>query len=336
MKFSACIQFNNNLYAFCLDRNILVKYNGKDRCAKIIGSIPAEPYKTRGLVSRILVYGDILLLVPENASSIWLFNIGNNSWKEVAFEQFRLRFKFQVSFIYDNKAYMIGCYYNGIAIYDFITEKLTCCDNTFSRWNRRNEGDIFFRDCAFVGSNTVLLPSCLSNEIAILDLGNMEISIKTIGDEGDRFESMIVYDGNCYITLRNSGKIYIWDLRDDLKTIPVEGYRGEKEDCHYCGIVEIGKKLYFLANNDAKSFIYTPSINHIETTGEEFLFCHKDEKNTIVQTKNEEIWIIDSKIQEIGSLNKKKFAVSGFLPMEKKQIFYESDEYSLESFIYFD
>lgn len=310
---------------FALNSNILVRYNMLNKHAELIGHIPKETTSARRLVAKLLVFNDQLLLVPCNASEVWIYDLKRDIWIDVGFEEKGINFKFATAFIHDSKAVMIGCRYDGIVVYDFMKKELKYYKKPYDKWRQYNSIDIYCRDYAFSSNNTVLLPSCVTNEVAEINIETMEVlCIHSIGDETNRYESIAVIGNECWITPRVKGDMVIWNGYEVIEKMPVKMKDGPNV-CHYCGIIEENKKVYLFADMNAMSGYCDRKNREFKWEDQSYLFCHKDTGIVLVQNKDEEIIVIaNSNVERIPI---REIHIKGF------DLYYEMRAFALDSFI---
>lgn len=332
MIFSDCIKVNESLYAFSMKKNLLLKININKRDISVIGSIPKEAFDSRRLVSKLLSFEDKILMIPYDASDIWIYTLNTREWTQIKFEEPNLILKFTTGFIYLDKAYMIGGMYAGIAIYDFKTRELKYFKNIHDIWKRNQMTDIFCRDYAFLGASKILIPSCRSNEIAELNLETLEIMMHKVGDTANTYESICIVDGHCWITPRKGNKIIIWNMENEIRPLDAE-IGVDKNIYRYCGVTAYSNQVFLFASNGAISYICGLLGNIIRTTDDNFLFLHKDKDNAVAQTKDEVIWIIEDNI--IKKIDTKDISIERLFAMGKDRFYEEDGSYSLSGYLDF-
>ena len=296
MIFSDCIIDKDNLYAFSKYNNCLLMYNTKNGKCSFLGMIPNQ-LETYGLVSKIFKYEDRLLLVPNNASAIYEFDLINNSWKEIYINDATSKNKFATALMHYNRVVMLGATYNGIVIYNFENGEVSYFTELYKLMSEKGSNDIFCRDYAKMDENSILIPSCVSNEIIQSNLLDMKSEIWDIGKPGDTFESIFYEHDYCYITSRKENKLYIIDIKkNQLREISLDAsdvYYG-----HYCGVIKKDNNIILLALNEEKSCEYNLISNNIEYNNRRYYMCNKMNDVIIVEDRNHNI-IISKKEREI-------------------------------------
>ncbi len=327
MIFSDCIIDKDNLYAFSKYCNCLIKYNTKDGKSLFLGMIPNQS-ETYGLVSKMFKYEDRLLLVPNNASAIYEFDLNNNSWKEIYINDATTKNKFATALIYYNKVVMLGATYKGIVIYNFENGEVSYFTKLYKFMSAKSSNDIFCRDYAKMDENSILIPSCNSNKIIKLNLFNMKFEVWDIGKPSDTFESIYYEHDYCYITSRNENKLSIIDIKkNQLREISLDA----SDICygHYCGITKKDNKIILLALNEEKSCEYDLISNDIKYNNRRYYIYNKMNDVIIVEDKNHNITI--STTEKEIKIDKAQYG-SGMINFDVCMFYNEDTDYTLEKF----
>ena len=329
MLFADCLKNNNLLYAFPIDYNVLIEYDLISRNANAIGTIPKEPFSKRWLVSKMFIYNEKILLVPCNATDIWIYDLKLHNWNICEIDNKSVRWKFANAFIINSKVYMIGCCYESMAIYDFEMDSLYYYEEPYNIW-KVNKDDIFCRDYFLENKSVLFLPCCTSNMVAEIDLRNMKCKMHIVGEKDNRYESIGIFDGECWLTPRKGNKLIVWNMRDSIKSINMP-IQNKAEWGRYCGVTKHLNKIFFWANKNAKSGWCYSEPNKIEWNNQLYSFCRKEEAYEIVQTMTGEIYFInDAGVMPIVISD---IIVEGLFAFKNDEAYHEDSVFTLPLFI---
>lgn len=330
MLFGDCVKYKNDLYAFAINENILVKFDRDTKQAEAIGTIPEENTNSRWLVSKMLIYNDSILFVPCNASNIWILDMIKKQWIKVELQKSNLDYKFATGFIYEKKAYLIGSQFDGIVVYDFEQEQLTYHYDAYEFWRENEKKDIYCRDYTFLDNQTIVLAPCNSNKIIEINLKNMGVKAISVGERENRYESIERVGDTLWLTPRTGKNLLIYDLRKSYKMVELN--MGDKQNiCHYCGMKKVEDTVRIFACADAASYNFSSNGKKVNEVDERYTFLHEEKEYFTYQTLSEQLNIVGKNYTE--KIDTKNIEIKGLFLIKKAQTYCEDGNYTLARFI---
>ncbi len=184
-----------------------------------LGSFPTNIYSNSLYWDTIRVNDDILFL-PRYAEDMIVYNIVDKTFLNVnvvpsnIFEKidFRSNYLGYISVRFDNEVFFIyRCSpfvaYSKCNDYNF---KYITCEST-------GEAVRVLADYA-VSKNLFIAPIADSNRFVVLDMEKRELSLKSVGNNEDRFLSICKYDENTFLLLEEKGGVFSWNCDSNLIT----------------------------------------------------------------------------------------------------------------------
>ena len=282
---------------------------------------------TERLYNGILANEKNLLLVPFNAEHIWIYDLQADKWEYISLENLMkpsLYGKFVGGIMRDEKAYLFGYYYNGVAVVDLNNKTVR---NLLEKETRENCS--FWGQSVAYANESVYVANRVKNEILKINLNNETYkAIKT--PYADDVYIGIAFDGTFFWLVPHYGsKIYKWDGSMDFQEVEL-GVSFGVDAGHFNGIC-VGRRYIILFSPRGKSCIIDKVVGKVKKlsdsiiyaeyiSGVGFFICKKGEIDIYNENfeleKKIEIFIDEDvyveKVKDISLIGSPIYETSGF------------------------
>lgn len=255
------VAWNEKLYFFATDINMLWCMDKKTRYVEMIGAVPTENLFSRYLFGNIVVTHGIIYLIPYLAKNVWKYVIKEKRWECICLPIFiqKTDNKFFGAVVYDDYIFLLGYMVPGVAVIDtrsdaieFINAPESCLRNIkkygFLNWSY------------FVKDDFILAPVMCNNMVLKIDLATRSIQPLTIGNETNSYAA-IVYDGKYYwLAPRVGVKTVRWDGNGNIEEYSLPECYSENEMCFgdaFC----IDDNIFF-SSYTGKTYVFNKTDFH--------------------------------------------------------------------------
>ncbi len=212
-------------YIYLVSKKMPVLYRmdintGEVSCAGILYN---ESISMKQASRKIVHWKNKLIIVPYNASNIYIYNLQTGEISDVGFSNWtEYGYMYVEAFAYDDKIIMIGAFAKNIIELDLTNRKITVRNSCFEEFETPK--DMFCRSGYVVKDDNLYVALAVSNMVLKLNLKTWNHSVINVGNDNNRF-SGIAYDGNQFWLASRRGKdIFIWDgsRKFELLELPFE------------------------------------------------------------------------------------------------------------------
>lgn len=207
-----CVRNESKIYFINYDMNMVYYWDFVEKAPHILDAPPEEDIFTQGLYGNILCSNNKLILVPLNATKIWMYDLHNEEWTGVGIPNNKSKGNhFFGGMLNGNWIYLFGYNYQGILKVNICTCEVIhiSIDEAFFDSNYADKG--LFNWNYVVNNNYLLTPFMCVNKILQLNLQTDEVAYINVGDCSNTY-SGIAWDGEKYwLSPREGQKYVIWD-----------------------------------------------------------------------------------------------------------------------------
>ncbi len=291
---------NNKIYFVDADLNLLCCASLDNKKVEIIDSIPEENINENYLASDIQIYKNKLIIIPNVAKKLWIYDMDIRSWHGVDINTYKveyIKYKFFQAVLWNNKLLLLGHQYPMNVRVDLDTEEIEYLDIP----NEVSDGynftqNVLFRDGYVIKDNFLYAPTCGSNYVMKLNLNTCDTKWERVGEEDNRFSGIVWHENYFWLSSNNKDEIVKWDGKKSANVI--KGTLNIKNTWNYMGIVQhngylivpalLGKQTMYLDLNG--------DINYINAC----FNCFKKIENEnliLAQNRNGEMIIINEDLK---------------------------------------
>lgn len=248
MKLKAynCAIQDSKIYFVNYNMNMVYYWDLAEQKMHILDASPEEDIFKEGLFGNIICTHNKLVLVPLNASKIWMYDLNEKKWTGVNIPSNKSskHNNFFGGMLNGEWIYLFGYNYRGILKVNTCTceTKDICIDESI--WQNDYIKNGFLNWNYVISNNCLLTPTLCDNKVLRLDLETDEIQYMPIGNKNNTYVG-IVWDGEKYWLAPREGRRYVvWD-----------GDKSEKEfeipksiNCegqYFGGVYEVSGKILF-------------------------------------------------------------------------------------------
>jgi len=201
------LHFEDKLYLFANNMNMLYSIEIETGCIELIGGIPNRNFYDKRLVAAIIEWKRCIYLIPLVSGNIWIYSIDNKNWEEIEINSYENNWAnsyFRNAVIFNDILYLFGGYYPAIVKVELTTKNVQYDFDVFAK-RKKEEKDLFFRGTPVQVDDNVYLASAIDNSILKYSLTKSTYEWISVGKDGDKF-SGIEWDGNNFwIAPRHNG-----------------------------------------------------------------------------------------------------------------------------------
>lgn len=221
--YSECfVEANNGLYFMGKNLNVVYFFDLGTKKYHIVGFIPEESIYKERLCSKIILNENKLFFIPSNAKKLWIYDLQDDGWKPVnvvSKDEEEISLKFMQGFVYNNKLFMIGCYYPAIVVLDLLNGHIEKIRAPYDNVNSylENRKDCYFRTDYVIKGTKLYIASCISNILYVIDLDSYEMEKIEIGDKNNRYSGIVYLDNNTFLLMpRKKSPIVLWNEKNEI------------------------------------------------------------------------------------------------------------------------
>ncbi len=312
IKISTVCKYKDKYIAFAKNINLLFEFDLEGNTQGLC--VIPESDNDR-LVENIVEWNDKIILIPLCANNIYIYDYisGNLDCINIFEDKKHIRFKFFNAFLRDKYLYLVGSFYPAILWLNL--EDKTLYEINIYKDNCEKQislSDCYARKSILQMNEKLHIPSSISNEVYVFDMGNEIYEKKRVGDSVERY-SGIEFDGECYWLSPRFGtdllKVY---PNGEIKKIDLSEFCSP--GYNFAGILIIDGKVLLLAlhlehslaidlkDEKIQKFITGDDVL-FEKTGDEIITQYNDGKinifgknNSVIELDYEGIYsLLDSK-----------------------------------------
>lgn len=288
------LHFEDKLYLFSCDLNLLYSIDIETGTYNLIGSIPQKNFFENKLVSSIVQWNRSIYLIPLQEGNVWSYSIDTGDWSEIEIKSFNYIGKntyFRNAVVYNDKLFAFGGYYPAIVKIDLRTLNVEY-DYVSFNYKENKKHDVFFRAVPVQKEDIIYLPSANDNYILKYSLSSGEYEWIKFGKNGDTF-SGIECDGEDYwLSPRQNNKdiIKISNNKEIRYSLPKEL---DNKNSIYIGMCKTNDGYVIPSRYGDNGTIVLKSNDNYEITDNYFMYFKKKNGEIFSQNKDGHIVYID-------------------------------------------
>lgn len=255
------IRVGERLFLFAKSFNMLFSIDIADGNITFLGGIPEERALLERGTCKLAYWKEQIIVVPLLLKKIWIYSLGNGSWKGIAIKDDRqkiLKTRFRQALIENSFIYLIGGHYPAVLKMDLDTYRISYIEEPFFLDREKETEELYFRGDFAYREGKIYLASCRDNSVLALHLDTHAYERIEIGKTENRY-SGITWDGsNYWLSPRLNTPIVKWDGKDQVTEYEIP-FSKKKNEISYSGIVENNNQLIVpaLADSEADTIILT-------------------------------------------------------------------------------
>lgn len=244
------------IYILCNEINLLYRISTKSNKIDVMKTVPEESYLKENLYSAVSIEDQKMILVPQNAQKLWMYDFGAEKWEAVDISKFissNMHDKFMGGILKNDKAYLFGYQYKGILVVNTKTKEIK------PLFDKIEYNDTFWgKNFALVGDN-IYIPFRTRKEIVCIDTVKDSYEVLPIyGDNirADIANDGIAYDGYNFFILLNKGNVLLeWNKKRRAEEVPFDELYNNNVT-YFDGIEYIGNSLLLLYGPGSLNYVY--------------------------------------------------------------------------------
>lgn len=204
------ITADGKIYFVAKDMPVLYSMEAETGVITCAGILPGENIAQKQTTRKIVRWKDRLVIVPYNASRIYIYDLGTKEISAVDYPNGRARgYMYAEAFAYEDKIIMIGAFAANIIELDMNTLGVSVRNTCFEEYEEPK--DMFCRSGYAVKDGTLYIAMAVSGSVLKIDLKTWEYSLVAPGDKDFRYSGIAYDGGNFWLTARRGSGVYIWD-----------------------------------------------------------------------------------------------------------------------------
>ena len=209
------VEYDGKYYFVPIECTILCKI-GSNNILEIVDRIPGEYIYNRDSFSKLIIYDDVLFMIPKNGEKLHSFNLKSKEWLTYDLGCSNVKYKFMDALIWDNKIVMIGCYVPNLVLFDLNTQEMKFLNFPYEPFQeiQNKKKDAYYRRGHYLAGDNLYLASSLTNEVCEINLKNQNIKRYTVGNENNTYDGLLYDGGFFWISPRNRSNIVKWNGDD--------------------------------------------------------------------------------------------------------------------------
>lgn len=244
------IWFSNTFY------NGLFYFDLTDKRIQFVCRIESEKIKSRSLFSNIVKIDDKLVLVPDQAESIVIYDIRTNKLKTIKLdykynlycEKYGKFNKFSCAIPYKNSVFIIGCRWPLIVILDLKTEKVKYITDCFEKnQDFLNLENILAIENYAVLNDIAYVPMFACEYIMKIDLKNNKVFWVKIENDQQGFSGIALDGDNFWLSPSGYSSIVCWNEKNGkIRKYEIDYSKYAQVDRTYRNCIVAETKILFL------------------------------------------------------------------------------------------
>lgn len=256
---------HGNVWFVSYWNSFLCCYSIKERKLARIEVVKDKSSQNAFLFSDVKVVGNEIILVPANAFSIYIYDITKREFTEIGI-QGSLREqgnKFMSCVLFHDELYMMPYSYPCILAINRFSKKIREVVN-FRGMIELEGGLSSFRYSFCEAANSLYLLSALTNKVLQFNMETEKVSIYSVGDLNDRYNTITNLSINKFAMFTQNGECVIWDMEEKscskFETSLTEFGRVKADDLRgtaFTDSVRAGDFLYVFPNLSDKGICFS-------------------------------------------------------------------------------
>ncbi len=221
------------LFASC-ESNLLFSMNIISGNVGIEGFVRCEEMLKDRLFGGLISYRDKYVLIPANSKHVVVLDKFFNEVSALEIDEQSKQPKYMAGTIYNDNLFLFNHVAQGIQCINMLDATKTTLGEI---------GDDYFFSC-LIEDSKVLLPSCKSNNVYIIDMASLSVDKLEIGQ--GKYNALEKYDDEYYFAPRGGDYLTIWTIDKGIKEIPIP-------KCNAVGVFKIGDSVVLPSNMQGQS-----------------------------------------------------------------------------------
>lgn len=290
-----CSYWNNKIYCFASDFNLLFSIDIKDGKLQLVDAIPEENIPIQYLLGSMNINNSKLILGPRNAKKIWTYDLNTKTWDNLSINKLDDQQNgITQIYNYKNFVYLIGSSYPAILCIDLENNTCDYIEEPYKEAAARHEkvDFLYFRAHGVQLDNNLYLASCLDNFVLKFDMETKKYQWIKVGDDGCAY-SEITWDGTSFwLSPRLNCDIVKWDGKEKTEILPLPPELKPTTNTYTWTACYDGRNIVFPCMSHPESIIIDTQKNMFEIQKQQYnLYTRLDNGMVISQTIDGELSI---------------------------------------------
>lgn len=290
-----CTYWDEKLYCFARDLNLLFSIDLKDEKLELIDTIPEEDIPTQFLLGSMNIANNKLILGPKVAKKIWIYDLESSTWDNVTINNYNTQNNgINQIYSYKNSVYLIGSGYPAILCLDLENDTCEYIEEPYKEAAARHEkiDFLYFRSHGVQLDHNLYLASCLDNYVLKFDMETKKHQWIKVGDDAYVY-SEIAWDGTSFwLSPRLNCDIIKWDGQKKTEILPLPPELKQSTNTYTWTSCYDGRQIVFPCITHPKSIMIDIQQNSYQIFEQQYnLYTRLDNGMVISQTLEGELTI---------------------------------------------